>query len=175
MRHNLRRTRRKEKKFALRAEFGEQGKASEDGAICTLAATKYFVNGTLGSSQEQMVAAWFAYDTGAGFKIIRKSALPQRWESEVDQKARPPRLSDAYGRPLGLGQSVWLTVRLADTLYRVNAIVVERIAVEVIIGSEVLNHKVLAILCIEQWIRFKNGELPVVKQLSGSSQDGNSQ
>lgn len=101
----------------LRAELRERGKVSNDGIICTLATTHYPIDSTLGSSQKQMMAASFAFKTGTGFKIIRKSVLPTEWEFEVDEKARPPSLIDANGRPLSLGQSAWLTVRFAKPLY----------------------------------------------------------
>lgn len=49
MRHHQRITRkRNEKATLLREEFGEDGKVSDDGITCTMAATHYFVEGKLG-------------------------------------------------------------------------------------------------------------------------------
>lgn len=84
-------------------------------------------------------------------------------------------MGDVNGRLLSFGQSVSLKVRLTNKLYRVKLIMAERLTVEVIIGTAFLNHKVFAILCTEQRIRLKRGELTIVKQLSGLSQEGNAQ
>lgn len=82
VRHHQRRTRRRnEMVITLRAELGELGKDLNDSIIFKPAATKYFVDGTFGSSQEKMMAAIFAFDTGAGLNIILKSSLPRSWES----------------------------------------------------------------------------------------------
>lgn len=87
--------------------------------------------------------ARFAFDTGAGFNIICRAALEPGWEYKGDEKAKPPRLSIENGRPLRLGKSVGLTMRLSNTLYREKLIVAERLAVEVIVETAVLNHNVL--------------------------------
>lgn len=108
--------RRKEKAAVLRAEVGEEGKDSGGVAICTWAATYYLVDGTVRSSWGRMMAEGFPFDTGTGLNIILKSALPEGRESEVDEKTKPPKLSDANGRPLSLGKSAWLTVKFANTL-----------------------------------------------------------
>lgn len=72
--------------------FCEEGNTSNDGIICTLAAKHYPVDGTSGSSQEQLIDARFTSDRGVGCNTIRKSALKLGWESEVDVKEKRPRL-----------------------------------------------------------------------------------
>lgn len=117
IRHHQRRTRwSKQKEITLRAEFGKQGQASDNGIICTPTLTHYLFNGTLGSSQEHMIAARFALDTGEGLKIIPKSTLPPGWESEDIENGKPPGCRDANGRPLSLGKSVSRMVKIAKTL-----------------------------------------------------------
>lgn len=72
-RHYQRRKRsRKGKATVLRTELDEEGKASDEGVICTLTMTEYLFDGTSGSSRRLMMAARFAFDTGASFNIIRK-------------------------------------------------------------------------------------------------------
>lgn len=114
----------------------------------------------------------YALDTAAGFIIILKSALLPGWESEVVEKVRTSRLSDENCRPLSLGQGVWLTVWFDNTIYRVKFIVAERLVVEVIIiCTASLKHHVHAITWTEQRIRLEKGEITIVKQLNGSSQE----
>lgn len=97
--HQWRKKRRNEKAIKMRDGFGEQRNVSDDGNIFTLETTHHLVDGTSGSSQEQMMAARFTFDSGAGFNIVRKSVLPPGWESEVVGRARPPNLTDANGSP----------------------------------------------------------------------------
>lgn len=111
-----------------------------------------------------MTAARFAFDTGLDFDIICKSALPEGWEYEVDKKAKPLSSRDANGRPLSLGQSLWLTVRFTNTLYRVKFIVSERLSLEVIMGAAFLNHHVLQTLCAADRIRLKRWNFPLPKK-----------
>lgn len=61
----------------------------------------------------------------------------------------PPRLNDANGRPLALSESVLMTVRFGNTMYRVGFIVADRLVVEVLIGTTSLNHHLITILCTE--------------------------
>lgn len=92
------------------------------------------------------------------------------WEKNIDFTTAAQTLNDANSHPLTLGESVWLTVRSGNTLYRLRFIVVDRITVEVLTGTEFLNEHVIDILCTEQKIRFRNGEVPIVKQLTGVSE-----
>lgn len=84
-------------------------------------------------------------------------------------------MRDTNGHPLSLGQSFSLTVRFSNTLYQLKFLVAERVAIDVIIGAAFINHYVLVILCTEQRIGFKKGQLSIVKQLSGPLQEENSQ
>lgn len=148
-----------------RVQFIEETRSSADGVICILYATHYLVEGTIGTSRDTMRTSQFAFDTGAGLNIIRRSALPEGWEEGIDRKANSMRLNDANGRPLALGESTWLPIRFANSLYRVKFIVADRLAVEVIIGTAFLNRHLLAILCTQQRIRFRDGEMAIFKQI----------
>lgn len=68
-------------------------------------------------------------------------------------------------------ETVWLTVQVANTLYRVKFIIARRLAVEVIIGTALLNWHVLAIRCTQQRISFRNVNVPIIKQLWAYDRD----
>lgn len=93
----------------------------------------------------------------AGFNIIRRSALLPNLEGQVDDKAAPARLWYGNGRPLELSESVWLTARFANTLYRVKFIISKRLAVDFLIVTAFLNPYTVAIFFTEQPIRFRHG------------------
>lgn len=151
-------------------DFGKETKTSMDDAICTLGATQYLVDGSLGASHESMVTARLAFDSGAGLHISRRSALAPNWESQVDEKAVPPRLSDSNGSPLDPCESVCLTARFSNTLYRDNFIIAERLTADFITGTAFLNRYVVTILCTEQRILFRRGETPIGQKRIARSQ-----
>lgn len=70
---------------------------------------------------------------------------------------------------MALGEILSLTVRFVITLYRVGFIVPYRLAIEVLIGTTFLKLHVIAILFTDRKIRFRNGDVPIVKQLTGGS------
>lgn len=73
---------------------------------------------------------------------------------------------------MALGETIWLTTRFGNTLYRLQFIFADRLAVEVLIGKAFLNKHVIAILCTEQNIRFSNGDVPIAKKFFGGSDNG---
>lgn len=50
--------------------------------------------------------------------------------------------------------------------------VADRLAVELLIGTALLNKYVVSILCRDQKTRFRNVEVPIVKQFLGGSDNG---
>lgn len=76
-----------------------------------------------------------------------------------------PRLNDANGRPLALGKSIWLMAKFSNTLYQVRLLVADKLEVDV---TDFINSHVKAILCARQIIKFRNGELLILKQGSGN-------
>lgn len=71
-----------------------------DGVICALYAMHYLVEGSIGGSTVTIYTVRLAFDTGAGFKLIRRTALPLDLKILVARPASPPRFNDANGRPL---------------------------------------------------------------------------
>lgn len=105
------------------------------------------------------------------FNIIRLSTLSQSWEKQGDERADLLRIDDANGRTFELRASVWITVLFSNTRYKVKFLKADRISVELIVETEFFNRHVLAILCMKQRIRFRIGEIPIVKQLSGRTKE----
>jgi len=131
-----------------------------DGVACTLSTIHYMVDGSVGVNQGFLRGIRFAFDTGAGFNLIRRNALPFGWEKKVDHGATAPQLRDASGRPLDLREVVWLTTRLGNAFYRIRYIVAERLAVAGILGTGFMNVHVDAIRCREQRIDLQKGSVP---------------
>lgn len=111
-----------------------------------------------------MLGKRYVFDTGENFNLIRRSAPLVGCGDYVDTTTEPPKPNYANGRPLALGESIWLTVRFGNTLLRVRFIVSERLAVEVQIVTALLIKQVLAILCTDQKVQFRNDEVPIVKK-----------
>lgn len=76
-------------------------------------------------------------------------------------------MNDSTGPPLELVKSDWLTVRFTIFLFRVKFLVSDRLSVEVIIGTALLNNHVTSTLCTSQRIQIRNGELPMLKKFDG--------
>ena len=75
----------------------------------------------------------------------------------------PPALGDANGRPLRVGGVVRLFVRLGNTFFQTTFVVVERLAVEVILGTSFMNRNVKSIECMRKRIRLRDdGYLPIL-------------
>lgn len=176
--HTVRKGTRNRRRGGLvtkRGNLAGESRTAEEDVVCILSVTHYLVDGAIGGRAGEMSTSQFAFDTWAGSNLICQSALPPGREKLVDRKASPPRVKDASGRPLDLGESVWIPVRLANTLYREKFTIASRLVVEVIIDTEFLNGHVLAILCTEQRIRFRSGEVPIVRQLTRDREEGEKQ
>ena len=132
--------------------------------VCTLAATHCIIAGSVGVDTYRYRPLRIALDTGAGFNIIRRAALPYGWEACIDEQAQAPSLCDANGNPLQLGEVVWLHLRLGDATYRVNFIIADRLAVDVLVGTSFLNKHVLAIQCAKQRVRLRGETIPILGQ-----------
>lgn len=109
-------------------------------------ATHFLIDGSIGGSPGTMSSAGYSFETGAGFNMIRHSTLLPDCESHVDLKATATLLIYANSRPIDLAESVWLAVRFTNELYRVTFVVAERLVVELVIGTKLLNGHVLAII-----------------------------
>lgn len=61
-----------------------------------------------------------------------------------------PKLNEADEHPFSLGESFWFT----NTLYPVKYFVAERLAVDMIIGTDLIILHVEEMICTEQEVRF---------------------
>lgn len=91
-------------------EAQEVARIAETGLVCNLASTHELVDGAIGTTHVDIKASQLAFDTGAGVNIIRRESLKDDWDRYTENGTGPPRLNDANGRPLSIGESVWLTV-----------------------------------------------------------------
>ena len=95
--------------------------------------------------------------------VIRRDALPDGWEAHQMAHEELPALGDANGQPLRVGGVVRLFVRLGNTFFQTTFIVVERLAVEVILGTSFMNRNVKSIECIKKRIRLRDdGYVPIL-------------
>ena len=111
-----------------------------------------------------------AFDPGCGPNVVRRSALPHRWEESLLQDQDLPALGDANGNPLKLMGKIVSRVRLGSATYRVLFVVTEHLAVSVIIGTSFMNRNVKVIMCMDQWIYLARSKVPIIAQHQGRRQ-----
>ena len=64
--------------------------------------SSHYVVGSIGLSRRHMRPYHIVMDTGAGFNVIRSSALPDGWQHKLIPDCQLPNLSDANGKPFRL-------------------------------------------------------------------------
>ena len=109
-------------------------------------------------------------DTGAGFNVIRSSALPDGWEDKLIPDCQLPNLGDANGKPLQLRGAIQLRVRFKNTIFTATFIVADKLAVDVILGTCFMNKNVKAIECMTGKIVFQRNKtrVPILDSRTGS-------
>ena len=96
-----------------------------------LRSSHYVVAGSIGLSRRHMRPYHIVMDTGAGFNVIRSSALPYGWQNKLIPDCQLPNLSDANGKPLRLQGAVQLRVRFKNSIFLVTFIAADQLAVDV--------------------------------------------
>lgn len=119
------------------------------GVVCMISETLFVLSRSVGTNYKVQKGLNFSLDKGAGYKIIRRNALPFFWKHFIDTQGDVPLLNDANGQPLSLYEMVFLTVRLVNTHYVLNFVIFEHLAVDVIIGTDFLSEQFSAIRCRE--------------------------
>lgn len=76
-----------------------------------------------------------AVDTCSGFNIIARTSLPLELEPHKVSNTLMPRLAGAEKSSLAPPVAVWLHVRLANNLYRVQFFIADRLSVRVLLGN----------------------------------------
>lgn len=94
-----------------------QGKRSPYGVVYMISATRYSLDGSVGTNDTVQKGRKFALDTGAGYQIIRRYALQFGWKEFVYTKGNVTWLNDANRQPLYLTQIVLLPVRFGNMHY----------------------------------------------------------
>ena len=100
-------------------------------------------------------------DTGAGFNVIRSSALPNGWQDKLIPDFQLLNLSDANRKTLKLQGAIELKVRFKNSIFSVPFIVADRLAVDVILGTCFMNKNVEAIECMAGKIVFQHNKTKV--------------
>lgn len=111
-----------------------------------------------------------ALDTGEGFNLSSRSDLQVGWEKNIDMSAAPLKLKDGNCQRLAIRKIAWMALQFGNYLYKVSFIVVEQLTIEVLIGTSILNHHLMVILWKEGKVRFRKGEVTILKQNNGGSQ-----
>ena len=115
--------------------------------------------------QQTMLPFNAVFDTGSGMNIVKRDALFDGWEKLLDKDATMPRLGDANGRPLRLLGEITLRIRFGNTTYRLPFIVADKLAVNIIIGTRIMNRYVDAIECRTQTISlFRGAKIPILSR-----------
>ena len=123
-----------------------------------LCSSHYVVAGSIGLSRRHMRPCHIVIDTGAGFNVIRSSALPDGWQDKLIPDCQMPNLSDANGKPLRLQGAVQLRVRFKNSIFSVTFIVADRLAFDVILGTFFMNKNLKAIECMAGKIVFQHNK-----------------
>ena len=113
-----------------------------------LAHSHYVVSGSIGVTAQVQKPWPIIVDTGSGFNVIRRSALPDGWKKFITASNDLPTLGDANGNALVVQHQVLLRVRLGNALYRVLFYVVDHLACPVLLGTQFANRHIEAIRCI---------------------------
>jgi len=133
-----------------------------------LAEEHYVVSGTIGVTAKYQIPKQFVLDTGAGYNVIRRNALPPGWEQYVTTSKGLPSLGDAGGHTLNIQHEVVLRVRFGNSLYRVAFLVAEKLSVPVILGTQFTNRHVDAIRCMLGRVDLVHDSIPIVGRGDGA-------
>ena len=134
---------------------------SQDGRVLVLKSLHYVVQASIGSNFQTMYNTRMVLDTGSGYNVIRRDALPHDWQRHV-VKEELPRLGDANGNPLALKHAVELRVRLGNGVYRATFLVAERLSCPTILGTAFLNQNVDAIRCRAGVVELLRSTVPIL-------------
>ena len=130
---------------------------------CLLMATlHYVVSGSIGVKAKVMHPTPVVIDTGSGYNVIRRSALPDNWQDYITVDRALPRLGDANGNALSVCHEVLLRVRFGNALYRVPFLVVENLSCPVLLGTRFANRHIEAIWCRRGKVEFTQDVLPII-------------
>ena len=151
-------------------ETDEKMRTSEEGTstkdepdpCLLLAQSHYVVSGSIGVSAQVQAPVPLVVDTGSGYNVIRRSALPEGWQKCVTTSEGLPSLGDANGNALDIRHEVLLRVRVGNALCRVLFYVVDHLACPVILGTQFANRHVEAIWCIRGEVQFTRDTLPIL-------------
>ena len=120
-------------------------------------------HGSVGTSHRALSPHVIAVDTCSGFNVINRTALPPNWQDHVYHTNEPlPKLANADRSPLQLTGVVSLSVRLANTIYRLPFVIAESLAVDILVGTPFINTHVRSIDVETRKILFRTGDTTAI-------------
>ena len=153
------RERRQEKERTSKEETSIDGEVDP---CLLLAESHYVVSGSVGVRAQVQVPMPIVIDTGSGYNVIRRSALPEGWKKCITTSQGLPSLGDANGNALDIRHQVLLRVRFGNALYRVLFYVVDHLACPILLGTQFANRHIEAIWCIRGEVQFTRDTLPII-------------
>jgi Retroviral aspartyl protease len=127
--------------------------------VLPLQSRNYQVSAVLGVSTQLSTPVRCILDTGAGPNIIRLGVLPDVWERYRVREATNPTIIGAGGRRLRQCGTVALQVELGKLRTSAQFIVVENLVADCILGCQLINKQVSAILPKEKVVRLVDNSL----------------
>ena len=107
------RERRQEKERTSKEETSIDGEVDP---CLLLAESHYVVSGSIGVRAQVQIPMPIVIDTGSGYNVIRRIALPEGWKKCITTSQGIPSLGDANGNALDIRQQVLLRVRFGNAL-----------------------------------------------------------
>jgi hypothetical protein len=133
------------------------------GEVCYLATRNDKVSATVGVSATVLTLVSAILDTGAGPNLIRETVLPQDWECYRIPGPPAFHIVDAGGRSLLQKGNITLNVQLGTIKVQERFIVVEGLEAECILGCQLIDRQVQAILSKEKRVTLANGSvIPII-------------
>ena len=136
-----------------------------DDLLFVLTASHYVVSCSVGPDPRNLRPFSAVFDIGSGPNLIRKSAFFDGWERYVVRNETVPRLDDANGRPLPLLGLAVIRARFGNLLFHMPFVIADSLAVDVIIGTRLMNQHVDAIECRRQCVKLhRDCVLPILSR-----------
>jgi len=106
---------------------------------------QYIIPAALGFDEARMRLMTPTLDTGAGPSIIRSDALPKGWEKRLHPRPHLSHIVDANRNRISARGMITLRLRSGGFAVDVDFVVVQRLALLVLLGTNFINRHVEAL------------------------------
>ena len=129
-----------------------------------MATRNYKVYANVGATPSTTVRAITVLDTGAGPNFIHRSKLTDELVKNIRMGPNPC-INDANGRPLAIVGTIPLYVRMARYVVKVDFIVCDRLAADIVLGCDFCDRYIEAIRPRQRAVELEDGTLvPIVRK-----------